>query len=82
MTKNPEEGNSVVELYVQVGTDDLAQRSMLDMVDQVSFPRLLQVCRTCMLSYQLSKLVWVMTYTLWCCLSCLEAFGCPSCYLM
>ncbi|KAL3144870.1 hypothetical protein ABBQ38_001970 [Trebouxia sp. C0009 RCD-2024] len=34
-TKNPEEGNSVVELYVQIGTDDLAKRSMLDMVDQV-----------------------------------------------
>ena len=34
-TKNPEEGNSVVELYVQVGTDDLARRSLLDMVDQV-----------------------------------------------
>lgn len=36
-TKNPEEGNSVVELYVQVGTDDLARRSLLDMVDQVPF---------------------------------------------
>jgi len=35
-TKNPEEGNSVVELYVQVGTDDLATRSLLDMVDQVN----------------------------------------------
>ena len=34
-TKNPEEGNSVVELYVQVGTDDLGKRSLLDMVDQV-----------------------------------------------
>jgi len=34
-TKNPEEGNSVVELYVQVGTDDLSKRSLLDMVDQV-----------------------------------------------
>ncbi|KAL3154731.1 hypothetical protein ABBQ38_011279 [Trebouxia sp. C0009 RCD-2024] len=34
-TKNPKEGNSVVELYVQTGTDDLAKRSMLDMVDQV-----------------------------------------------
>lgn len=35
-TKNPEEGNSVVELYIQIGTDDLAKRSLLDMVDQVS----------------------------------------------
>ncbi|KAL0048825.1 hypothetical protein WJX82_000128 [Trebouxia sp. C0006] len=34
-TKNPEEGNSVVELYVQVGTDDLSKRSLLDMVDQI-----------------------------------------------
>ena len=33
--KNPEEGNSVVELYVQVGSDDLTTRSLLDMVAQV-----------------------------------------------
>ena len=33
--KNPEEGCSVVELYVQIGTDDLAKRSVLDLVAQV-----------------------------------------------
>ena len=43
-TKNPEEGNSVVELYVQIGPDDLALRSMLDMVDQVRFHVLPHTC--------------------------------------
>lgn len=33
--KNSEEGNSVVELYVQIGTDDLTTRSLLDLVSQV-----------------------------------------------
>ena len=38
--KNPEENNSVVELYVQSVPDNLHTRSLLDLLEQVSFPLL------------------------------------------
>ena len=36
--KNPEENNSVVELYVQSVPDNLHTRSLLDLLEQVSSP--------------------------------------------
>ena len=36
--KNPEENNSVVELYVQSVPDNLHTRSLLDLLEQVSCP--------------------------------------------
>ena len=36
--KNPEENNSVVELYVQSMPDNLHTRSLLDLLEQVSSP--------------------------------------------
>lgn len=35
--KNPDEENSVCEAYLQCGADTVADRALLDMVEQVCF---------------------------------------------